>query len=156
MRRKASDPDIIVINNLLNEPIKILQIENNDLHSSYWINEAHSLHSCCLETKTHIQVMCTPLRISLPVLIEPTFHFVIFLLSFLVSCYGFMKGSAWSWYVAVNSIVVVLLCYVMCVCVCVCVCVWVLWSVCMCGFCEVWVCVCVDFVIFDSVYVWIL
>jgi len=29
-------------------------------------------------------------------------------------------------------------------------------GVCMCGFCNVWVCVCVDFVMCGCVYVWIL
>jgi hypothetical protein len=42
--------------------------------------------------------------------------------------------------------------FVMCRCVCVCVCVWVR----MCGFCNVWVCVCVSFVMYECVYVWVL
>jgi len=29
-------------------------------------------------------------------------------------------------------------------------------GVCMCGFCNVWVCVCVGFVICGCVYVWVL
>ena len=44
------------------------------------------------------------------------------------------------------------------VCVCVgfvmCGCVYV--RVCMCGFCDVWVCVCVGFVMCGCVYVWVL
>ena len=36
--------------------------------------------------------------------------------------------------------------FVMCVCV----------YVCMCGFCNVWVCVCVGFVMCGCVYVWVL
>jgi hypothetical protein len=41
---------------------------------------------------------------------------------------------------------------------CVCVYVWILKcvGVCMCGFCNVWLCVCMGFVMCEYVYVWIL
>jgi len=47
-------------------------------------------------------------------------------------------------------------------CVCVgfvmfgCVYVWAFYCVCMCGFCNVWVCVCVGFLMCGCVYVWVL
>ena len=39
---------------------------------------------------------------------------------------------------------------------CVCVCGYGLFSVCMCEFCNVWMCVSMDFVICGCVYVWFL
>jgi len=37
-----------------------------------------------------------------------------------------------------------------------CVCVGFLMCVCICGFCNVWVCVCLGFVMCGSVFVWVL
>ena len=44
----------------------------------------------------------------------------------------------------ISCIVVVLTCFVMCDCVC------------MCGFCNLWMCVCVGVVMCGCVYVWVL
>ena len=54
----------------------------------------------------------------------------------------------------VYCVMVVLTCFVMCGCVYV----WVLQFVgeCMCGLCNVWLCVCVDCVMCGCVYVWVL